>query len=177
MTVHFPASSSLLAKTTALPRHDVLPAPSSMEDDRRQFQEWELRSVDGRNGRTLWMVRFERSQKQFRYAKLVIELNWTADDQMFGVLIMPFGLKPSEGVRLQLDDGPLTEKISFAANGPTGGIVKLDLQPEALKQLREACRLNILAHPAAGKRQLLFSVPLDGFAAASDRLKEIIQQN
>ncbi|MFB9948880.1 invasion associated locus B family protein [Rhizobium puerariae] len=177
MTEHFPASSSLLATTTALPHNDVLPAPSSMKDDRQQFQEWELRSVDGRNGRKLWMVRFERSQKQLRYAKLVIELNWTADDQMFGVLIMPFGLKQSEGVRLQLDDGPLTMRIPFTTNGPAGGIVKLDLQPEALKQLREAHRLKILAHPAAGKRQLLFSVPLDGFVAASDRLKEINQQN
>jgi invasion protein IalB len=63
--------------------------------------------------------------------------------------------------------GSTTERISFATNGPAGGIVKLDLQPEALKQLREARRLNLLAQPAAGKRQLLFSVPLDGFAAAS----------
>lgn len=177
MTKSSAASSSLLATTAAVPQRDASPPQLSPHEEGQQFQEWELRSVETGNGRKLWMVRFEHAQKQFLFLKLVIELNWTAEDRMFGVLAMPYGLKQSEGVRLQLDDGPLTKRTPFTANGPRGGIVKLDLQSEALSELRAARRLNILARPEAGKRQLLFSVPLDGFVAASDRLKEINQQN
>lgn len=149
------------------------PDPSVLQSDTEVFQEWELRNVDKGTGRKIWMVRFERSQKQFLHAKVAIELSWVDDDRMFGVLVLPFGLKISEGVRLQLDDGPFTEKLPYAAHGPAGGIVKLDLGTDGLKELRQARKLNILTQPAAGKRKLLFSVPLEGFVAASDRLKVV----
>lgn len=147
-----------------------MPVYQQVEDE--QFQEWQLRSVN-KNGQRLSMLRFERSQSHYLFAKLVIELNWTADNQMLGILAMPPGLRSSEGVRFQLDESPFSSKLPFLKNGPGGGIVKLDIAPVTLRRLREAERLNILAHPAAGKRKLLFSVPLDGFVEASDRLKEI----
>lgn len=176
MTKSSAASSSL----SAAPADELLndngpaaPMPTASEVGTEMFQEWELRNVDKGNGRKIWMVRFERSQKQFLLAKVAVELNWIEDDRMFGVLVLPFGLNISEGVRLQLDDGPFTEKLPYAAHGPAGGIIKLDLGSQGLKELRQASKLNILTQPAAGKRKLLFSIPLDGFVAASDRLKVV----
>ncbi|MBO0128365.1 invasion associated locus B family protein [Agrobacterium sp. OT33] len=165
-------STSLFASTAALPIQSASQAPVNQHTRDEQFQEWQLRRVE-KSGHQLSMLRFERSQPHYLFAKLVIELNWTADDQMLGVLAMPPGLKASEGVRIQLDDGHFSTKLPFLKTGPSGGIVRLDIKSEALEHLRNAHRLNILAHPAAGKRKLLFSVPLDGFVEASDRLKQI----
>ncbi|MBP2562226.1 invasion protein IalB [Neorhizobium galegae] len=135
------------------------------------FGNWSVVCV-GREGRKVHVARFRRAQMG-PASKPLIDLGLSGAGAMLGVLTMPHGLKHTEGVRLQVDSGELFPKLPFASSGPLGGVVRLDMKAETVTGLRAAENFKIYARAASTGKRLVFSIPLDGFAAAVDRLQEL----
>lgn len=164
---HHSVGLSLLSTTavieTSSPMEKVFPD--------EVFANWRVVCV-GQEGRKVHVARFQRNQVG-AFSKVMIDLGLSEGGGMLGILILPHGLKPREGIRLQVDDGEVSSKLPFASVGPSGGVVRLNMAADTVIDLREAEKLKIYARTASTAKKLVFSLPLDGFAAAVDRLKEI----
>jgi invasion protein IalB len=106
---------------------------------------------------------------QTRQRVLAVQINSIAPHKVEGVLMLPFGLALESGATLQIDDGMAGQPIRYRTCLPGGCIVPLSFDVAALSALRKGTALKIAA-VADGGKTTPFSVSLQGFAAALDRV-------
>ncbi|WP_430512721.1 invasion associated locus B family protein [Pannonibacter phragmitetus] len=82
----------------------------------------------------------------------------------------PLGLRLTDGVTLQIDDGPVTKPVPFATCLSAGSIVQLTFDAGALNALRTGNTLKLTARVHDSGQNIVFGVSLKGFAAAHDRM-------
>lgn len=87
-------------------------------------------------------------------------------------LIMPFGLSLQQGVALQIDQAATGAALPYTTCLPVGCIVRVDLTPELLGDLRKGSTLTLKTAAATG-RLLSLPVPLKGFGEAMDRMQAL----
>jgi len=85
---------------------------------------------------------------------------------------MPFGLRLGAGVTLQIDDGEPTAPLAFSTCLPGGCLVPITTDEGVTNLLRQGETLRLTAQLLDG-RSVLFTVSLNGFAAALDRMQAI----
>ncbi|MBF2717684.1 invasion associated locus B family protein [Agrobacterium vitis] len=153
-----------LAKTAA-----VLPVTISDGAD-EAFGEWKVAYV-GREGRKIHVARYQRTGALTN--RVGIDLGFSGNESMLGALTLPLGLKQKTGVRLQVDAGEISAKMTFVSAGSTGCVVKLGIDAEMIALLCQAERLNVYAQMASNAKKLVFPIPLHGFADAIERLRQI----
>ena len=100
---------------------------------------------------------------------LAIELGSAAGNAISGALVLPFGLALDAGVNLHVDENPLVQSLRFRTCMPAGCLVSINFDAPTLVALRAGTTLNVTAI-ADGGTDALFSISLQGFAAALDRL-------
>lgn len=103
---------------------------------------------------------------------LAIELNAPSGNTVTGALILPFGLALDADVTFQIDDEPAMQPVRFRTCIPAGCLVNIGFDAPTLATLRAGAALKVKA-VADGGTAAPFSIPLQGFATALDRLEAL----
>lgn len=90
-------------------------------------------------------------------------------------LALPFGLSLQPGVRLQFDDAPPSGAYPFITCLPSGCLVHIKIDEAQVAALQTGKLLKLIT-VAAGGEETIFTVPLGGFAEASQRLVSLQHQ-
>ncbi len=98
-----------------------------------------------------------------------------SDDAMGGLLVLPFGLALAKGVTLQLDDQPGMPALPFRTCLPVGCLVDVSLDGKAAAAFAGAVTLKINATVADSGQKATMTIPLNGFKAAAERAKALMQ--
>ena len=100
----------------------------------------------------------------------VVELQ-SGPDGLNGFLLFPFGLALNNGATLAVDGGSVSDPIRFRTCLPQGCILPLVLEAREVDIWRRGEVLNAYVVTLAGDRVLNFTVSLDGFSEAFDRMQ------
>jgi invasion protein IalB len=100
---------------------------------------------------------------------LAIEFNAPSGNTVAGILVLPFGLALDKGVTLQIDDKPAGQPLRFRTCLPAGCVVPVSFDAPTLTVLRAGVALKVKA-TADGGQDVPFSISLQGFATALDRV-------
>lgn len=90
-----------------------------------------------------------------------------------GTLVLPFGLKLDDGVRLALDEAKPFQTLPFSTCIATGCLVPLVLDTDAVSALRAGSVLALKASANDNGQEVAFSVSLSGFISALARAAEL----
>ena len=104
---------------------------------------------------------------------LAIEIREGKAGVLEATLILPFGLLLDAGITLAVDDDKAGVALRFSTCLPAGCLVPATFDAAMLERLRTGKVLKLVASGANGQSTPL-SLSLEGFAAASDRLKELM---
>jgi invasion protein IalB len=129
------------------------------------------RIVDSRKACTLSQVQRNQQTGQRSFA---VELKPPRDGKTDGLLVMPFGLALSAGVKLTLDDKPLgPTPTPFSTCVPDGCLVPVSFPTAATDSIKKAKTLTVSANPLGQGDPLTIAVALDGFAPALARTSDL----
>ena len=104
-----------------------------------------------------------------------IELRTPKDGKTEGTILMPFGLKLDSGTTLKLDDKDLGQALRFSTCVPRGCLVPVSLPTGATDAMKKAKKLTVASLNLNGGDVIAFNVPLEGFAAATARVAELVK--
>lgn len=90
-----------------------------------------------------------------------------------GMLVLPFGLKLDDGVRLALDEAEPFQTLQFSTCMPTGCLVPLAFDADAVSALRAGSVLALKANANDNGQDVALSVSLNGFTSALARAAEL----
>lgn len=102
-----------------------------------------------------------------------IELRPPVDGKTEGMLLLPFGLKLDDGVKLKIDEQNLGQGARFSTCIPAGCLVPLSFPTVATDALKKGEKLIVNATRSGGREPPVFNIPLDGFTAAFNRTVEL----
>ncbi|MDR2309370.1 MAG: invasion associated locus B family protein [Brucellaceae bacterium] len=109
-----------------------------------------------------------------RQRALAVEISPSDKNSAAGAFVLPFGLKLASGATLQLDETPADQPLAFTTCLPAGCIVPVNLDAAKADALGKGKNLFVLAQAMDGN-QIKLNVPLDGFAAALKRTRELLK--
>jgi len=132
------------------------------------FQNWRVICMPQPAGKQRCGVSQGQVQKSGQRL-LAIELGAPTAGAMGGALVLPFGLALYPGVVLQIDGKPVGQPLGFRTCLPVGCVVPLNFDAATIAALGTGAALQVKAK-ADGGEEAAFSIPLQGFAAAVDRL-------
>lgn len=133
------------------------------------YDDWAVLCSETEKGRACLMTQQQRT-KDTNQLVLAMELACVSAEQFQCNLVLPFGLRLTDGVTLQIDDGPVTKPVPFATCLSAGSIVQLTFDAGALNALRTGNTLKLTARVHDSGQNIVFGVSLKGFAAAHDRM-------
>lgn len=91
-----------------------------------------------------------------------------------GAFVLPFGLNLGAGTILQIDETPANKPASFTTCLPAGCIVPVSFDAAKAEALGKGKNLFVLAQAMDGNN-IKLTVPLEGFAAALKRTRELLK--
>lgn len=98
-----------------------------------------------------------------------IELNAPQGARFDGALIMPFGLKLDDGVKLKIDDQGEEVSLRYSTCYPQGCIAPASFSEEFVRALRKGAALKMAATHLTTGQPVKLSASLTGFSSALDR--------
>lgn len=101
---------------------------------------------------------------------LGLELIPAAGNTLTGTLALPFGVQADAVVTLQVDDRVISRSLRVRNCGPAGCLLSLQLDSPTTDRLRMGTTLKILATRADNGAPMVYSLPLEGLAAAINRV-------
>ncbi|MGE0847558.1 MAG: invasion associated locus B family protein [Flavobacteriaceae bacterium] len=126
--------------------------------------EGEVRCVIAQN-----QVRGEQRQRV-----LAIELRSAQDGKAAeGTLVLPFGLKLDDGVKLAVDEAAPFATLRFSTCLPAGCLVPLTFGPATVAALRQGKAVKVMVAASDNGKAIALSIPLSGFSSALDRIAEL----
>ena len=93
-----------------------------------------------------------------------------------GTLVLPFGLRLDDGVRLALDEAEPFQTLRFSTCMPAGCLVPLSFDADTVSALRAGTALRIAATASDNGQEVALSVSLSGFTSALARLAALSTQ-
>jgi invasion protein IalB len=142
---------------------------------RETFGAWQVKRLSG-DGKAIYLLSYEQELSANRPITLAVELAVAATGNMSGVFVLPFGLSLTKGLTFQIDDGRPSRALSFTTCLPTGCLAQLEFDAATVKTLLPASHLSIEATVHHTSKNIVFSVPLDGFSSAYQHVLEMIGQ-
>lgn len=115
----------------------------------------------------------EQGNSQTGQRLFAIELQPPADGETNGVLLLPFGLKLDDGVKLKLDEQNLGQGARFSTCVPAGCLVPVSFPTVATDAMEKGEKLVVTATRDGGGEPPVFTVSLAGFTAAMNRVSEL----
>jgi len=104
---------------------------------------------------------------------LALELATPSLDQIEGMLLLPFGLRFSDGVTLRVDTNPLGAARPFLTCIATGCLVPVAFTAGEVSAMRSGKEMTIAAASADAGQPVELTVSLTGFSMASNRSVEL----
>lgn len=148
------------------------PLPGGASSLQETYEAWQVRCVsEAENASCLLMQR--QVTRDTGQTLLTVELTATPSGGLSGAIALPLGLRLDAGVTLQVDDGEPTGPLPFSTCLPQGCLVPIAPDETIRTALREGETLRLAARLLDG-RTINFSVSLNGFAAAEDRLQGLV---
>jgi len=117
---------------------------------------------------TLCFISQQQTQNGQRF--LTIELHIGSNETVTGGLVLPFGLLLEAGLSLQVDNQPALPVLRFRTCLSVGCVVPLALDAATLCNMRTGTALKIIGKDSKTNEDVPFTVSLDGFSAALDRV-------
>lgn len=146
--------------------------PGGASSLQETYEDWRVNCVSEEEGASCLLVQRQMTRDTGQLL-LSVELTTTASGELSGVIALPLGLRLDAGVTLQVDDGELAGPLPFSTCLPQGCLVPIAPDETVRTALREGETLKLAARLLDG-RTINFSVSLDGFAAAEDRLQNLM---
>jgi invasion protein IalB len=147
--------------------------PGGASSLRETYEDWIVSCVQ-REGRHC-LLQHQQNQKNGQRI-LAVEVVGSADGKVAaGTLVLPFGLALDAGVSLQIDEKPSEAPLRFSTCLPAGCVVPLNFDGEFLAALRKGVTLKTMVKAANTNEPISFSVPLNGFSAAFDRVTALMK--
>ncbi|MAZ18240.1 invasion associated locus B family protein [Oricola sp.] len=116
-------------------------------------------------------VQVDKNTKQ---RLLAFQFQISADtDRLVGTLIMPFGLRLTDGVTPSIDDKEPIKPLPFSTCLPAGCIVRIAENSPAFDLLAEGNTLNLAVTADDTGQKITFPVSLEGLSAAVARVDEL----
>jgi invasion protein IalB len=110
---------------------------------------------------------------QTRQRALAIELH-PEGDGVQGTLLLPFGLSLPSGVSYQLDEGETGPAQLFRTCLPAGCLVDIAFDARMVESLKTGSAMKVEASADGGER-MVFSISLEGFTSAYDRVRALME--
>lgn len=158
------AQATVPAAPTAAP---AAPVPSVNET----FQNWRVLCMPQASAKQRCAMSQGQVQKSGQRL-LAMELGAPSGGAMTGALVLPFGLALYPGVALQIDGKPVGQPLGFQTCLPVGCVVPLNFDAATVAALGSGAALQVKGK-ADGGEEAAFSIPLQGFAGALDRLSAL----
>ena len=105
---------------------------------------------------------------------LSLELIPLSETQAEGILLSPFGLKLSDGVKLSVDGKPFAKPLPFMTCVEAGCIVPVALEADQLGQLKSGKELLVSATNASSGAAVELKLSLSGLKTAFDRARTLL---
>ena len=147
---------------------DAPSLPGGASSLQETFQEWRVACQIVETTKLCALSQLQAQQNGQRV--LAIELQAGPDESASGNLVLPFGLLLDAGVTVQIDDNPALPATRFRTCVPAGCVVPLALDAPAIGNLRGGATLKIVGKASDTSQDVSFTVSLNGFAAALDRV-------
>jgi invasion protein IalB len=166
--------TSALAQSTPQPKKsepvaDTLPNGASSISE--TYGDWTVKCaiVDGKKACVFSQTRSdEKGDRVF-----AVEFHPAQNGATNGILLMPFGLKLADGVKLKIDTLNLGQGAPFESCLQQGCIVPLTLPTIATDAMKSGKSLIVSATFANASEPTAFTISLAGFAAALGRTAEL----
>ncbi|QRY64871.1 invasion associated locus B family protein (plasmid) [Ensifer sp. PDNC004] len=177
-------SLTMISATAALVLFGLSLMPASAEDKspvaglpggasslQESYGDWSVacRIIDN----TRQCAASQQQMQQSGQRVLAIEVRDGKAGALEATLVLPFGLLLDAGITLAVDEEKPGEALRFSTCIPAGCLVPATFDAAMLERLRTGKVLKLGGTSADGQMTPL-SVSLNGFAAASDRLKALI---
>lgn len=164
-TAHF---LSLLIFLMSLTHVNAQTAPSALSET---YQNWAVRcattNIANKPARICEMNQILR-QRDTGKTLLTISLRTESTGAAL-TMIAPFGLKLSEGLRLEITDKPVL-KMAFRTCLPAGCVAVNEIPIELINKMAAAADATIVMVGSANNQEIKVTVSLAGFTAAWNRL-------
>lgn len=102
-----------------------------------------------------------------------IELQPPADGRTNSVILLPFGLRLDDGVMLKIDEQTLELDARFSTCIPVGCLVPIAFPAADTEAMKRGEKLVVTANSSDGGVSRTFTISLNGFAAAVNRITEL----
>lgn len=158
------------APALAPPAIESLPGGASSVQETYGAWTVNCRIVENRKTCTLSQMRGNQQTGQRSFA---IELRTPADGKTEGVLVLPFGLALSAGVKLALDEKSLGQTVPFSTCVPDGCLAPVSFPTVATDAIRKGKAMTITVAPSGGGEPVALAVGLEGFASALNRITQL----
>jgi invasion protein IalB len=142
--------------------------PGGATSVRETFSDWQL-ICESAEGNVVCAVSQALRQEASQQLVLAVELIPASAQMAAGTVVMPFGLRLSEGVAMSIDDSSRSGAQPFSTCLPVGCMVPVVFETDAVAALRAGSVLTLSAVVEETGDTLELPVSLQGFAAAYDR--------
>lgn len=163
------------ALATAPVQDDRKPAvslPNGAASINETYGDWTVNCAIADNSKRCGLSQ-EQGNNQTGQRVFAIDFQPPADGQTNGVLLLPFGLKLDDGVKLKLDEQNLGQGARFSTCLPAGCLVPLSFPTVATDAMKKGEKLVITATREGGGEAPTFAVSLNGFTSALNRVAEL----
>lgn len=160
------AAALMAASALASAQETGSKLPGGASSLQENYEAWNL--VCQGVPRTVCTISQQQTQQNGQRV-LAVELQLDDNETFAGTLVLPFGLLFEAGVTLQVDEAKPRDPIGFLTCLPAGCLARLSLDAEMLTGLRSGTALKIKVQNT-DRKDVNLSVPLNGLAAALDRL-------
>ncbi|MBP1848072.1 invasion protein IalB [Rhizobium petrolearium] len=147
--------------------------PGGASSLQETYQDWRVACGVAQSGKVCSMSQVQQQQNGQRI--LAIELQPSKDGSVTGVLAMPFGLQLDAGANLKIDNNPPLPNLRFSTCVPAGCLLPVNFSAANVATLKTAATLNITAISLEASQPVNLSVSLKGFAAALERLNQLLK--
>ncbi|MBN8931425.1 MAG: invasion associated locus B family protein [Rhizobium pusense] len=170
-----PGSKGSRALAAAQVQDDRKPAvslPNGAASINEVYGDWTVNCAIADNSKRCGFSQ-EQGNSQTGQRLFAIELQPPANGQTSGVLLLPFGLKLDDGVKLKLDEQNLGQGARFSTCLPAGCFVPVSFPTVATDAMKKGEKLVITATRDGGGEVPTFTVSLNGFTTAMSRVAEL----
>lgn len=159
----------------AKPRINELPSlPIGTTTLKEKFDDW---AVECRTHEATTKCGVGQYQKDYRTSRTIVAIIVTPPAEGFVkvVVLLPFGLAVTDGIRIRLDNEVAEQHGEFATCIPAGCLVSLILSAATIDAVEHADKIQIFSNGYESGSPLPFTISLRGFSAAFARLKNLQQ--
>ncbi|MEO9458795.1 MAG: invasion associated locus B family protein [Lentilitoribacter sp.] len=160
--------SNSLAQSTQ-DRINKITLPGGATSLNETHGDWTVSCGKGQTQITLCAMSQQLFNPENKQRVMAIELTMTKQSILSGTMVLPFGIKLSEGILLSIDEGDVQTKVPFSTCLPVGCLAPLSFNTKMIDAFRAGSIVSIALKTMEGT-QLQIELSLDGFSSAHNRI-------